>query len=431
MEQCRKPDLYLITQDYPYGPIEDSFVKPEYPYLCERFQVSVIAAELSVPEERVPKHETDRQKIKACMISKKQSTGEKLLSLMRFLCEKDCYTEIAAIIKSRQKIPQRIYRALMFGAAAETFYRRLKRKISLTKDTQAVFYFYWFDYKCFGLTMHRHKFPQIRIVARTHGYELFDERELYGRQFFKPQMDAALDRLVFAAQYAKDYYLSRYQLTDSEKYPLYRLGVPDRKVTVEERKKAQSGEELLLVSCSGTGRIKRIDRIIEGLSAVTDAKVHWVHIGGGEELDALRSLAEEKLKDKPDIRYEFTGTLTNGDVIAYYQTHYVSCFITTTETEGGSPVSVQEALSFGVPVIATAVGELVQMVDGNGILLSEKPAGEEVARAVEQMAACYGTEEYFRMCGRSLEIFRERFDERRNFTAFAEELMRMMPAAGN
>lgn len=484
MEQSRKPDLYLITQDFPYGPIEDSFVKPEYPYLCERFHVSIIAAELSIPEESVSEdlvtgdcgleglvsedasekepvledcrlkksaaedcglkklrvedvgekrstsrnaaagYETDRQEMKACLISKNQSTGEKLRSLIRFLCEKDCYTEIAAIIKSRRKIPQRIYRALMFGAAAETFYRRLQQKISLTKETQAVFYFYWFDYKCFGLTMHRRKFPQIRIVARTHGYELFDERELYGRQFFKPQMDKEVDRLVFAAQYAKDYYLTRYQLKDSEKYPLYRLGVPDRKVTVEERRKTRSREELLLVSCSGTGRIKRIDRIIDGLSSVPNAQIHWVHIGGGEELDALCGLAEEKLKDKSNIRYEFTGTLSNEDVIAYYQNHYVSCFITTTETEGGSPVSVQEALSFGVPVIATAVGELVQMVDDNGILLSEKPTGEEVAQAVERMTACYGTEEYFQMCGRSLEIFHERFDEQRNFTAFAAELAR-------
>ena len=125
MEQSRKPDLYLITQDFPYGPIEDSFVKPEYPYLCERFHVSIIAAELSIPEElaaedsgekqstpvnAAAEYETGRQEIKACMISKNQSTGEKLRSLMRFLCEKDCYTEIAAIIKSRRKILQRIYR---------------------------------------------------------------------------------------------------------------------------------------------------------------------------------------------------------------------------------------------------------------------------------------------------------------------------------
>ena len=60
MEQDRKPDMYLITQDFPYGPIEDSFVKPEYPYLRERFHVSVIAAELSVPEESVSDRKSTR-----------------------------------------------------------------------------------------------------------------------------------------------------------------------------------------------------------------------------------------------------------------------------------------------------------------------------------------------------------------------------------
>ncbi len=426
MEQDRKPDMYLITQDFPYGPIEDSFVKPEYPYLRERFHVSVIAAELSVPEESVSEGAVHEQGIEACMISRRQGIRDKLFSLMRFLCERDCYTEIAAIIKSRQKIWQRIYRALMFGAAAETFYRRLKKKISLTKETRALFYFYWFDYKCFGLTMHRHKFPHIKIIARTHGYELYDERELYGKQFFKPQTDAGLERLIFAAQYAKSYYLKKYRRQDDEKYPVYRLGVSDRRVTVEDRKKAQNGQELLLVSCSGANQMKRIHLIIEGLAGVKDAAVCWVHMGDGKELDALRSLAEDKLADKPNIRYEFTGSLPNADVVAYYQKHYVGCFITTTQTEGGSPVSVQEALSFGVPVIAVAVGELAQMVQGNGILLSENPSGEEISRAIEQMSLCYGTESYWQMCERSLAIFREKFDAQRNFSAFAEELVQIM-----
>ncbi len=426
MEQDRKPDMYLITQDFPYGPIEDSFVKPEYPYLCEKFHVSVVAAELSIPEDAVSESDPHGQGMEACMISKRQGTGEKLFSLLRFLCEKDCHTEIAAIIRSGQKIPQRIYRALMFGAAAETFYRRLKKKISLTKETRALFYFYWFDYKCFGLTMHRRKFPHIRIAARTHGYELYDERELYGKQFFKPQTDMGLERLIFAAQYAKDYYLKRYQLPDGRKYPLYRLGVPGREISVRERKEAKEGQELLLISCSGANRIKRIDLIIEGLAGVKDAAVRWVHMGGGEELDALRRQAEDKLADRPNIRYEFTGGVPNTDVVAYYQDHDVGCFITTTKTEGGSPVSVQEALSFGVPVIAVAVGELAQMVQGNGILLSENPSGEEISRAIEQMALCYGTEAYWQMCERSLAIFREKFDAQRNFSAFAEELVQIM-----
>lgn len=426
MEHTKKPDLYLITQDYPYGHLEDSFVGPEYPYLCERFHVSMIAAEVAPTAKLRSEEEVGEKGMEACVIRTGQSVAEKLFSLCRFLLEKDCYTELASILKSGEKIPQRIYRALMFGAAAETFYRRLKKKISLTKNTRALFYFYWFDYKCFGLVMHRRRFPNIKIVSRTHGYELYDERELYGRQFFKPQTDAGLTRLIFAAQFAKDYYLTRYRLPDGEKYPLYRLGVQSQGVTGGDRRAAyRGGGEFLLLSCSDTGQVKRIDRIIDGLAAVTTAKIHWVHIGGGENLAGLREMAQKKLDGKDNIRYEFAGTLLNTEVIAYYRTHYVGCMITTTQSEGGSPVAVQEALSFGVPVIATAVGELRQMVEGNGILLSENPTAEETAKAVERMAERCGTEDYFRMCEKSLGIFEEKFNEKHNFSAFAAEMARV------
>ncbi len=426
MGQDRKPDMYLITQDFPYGHLEDSFVGPEYPYLCERFQVSVIAAEVTQTTNLLSEKDVREKGMEACIIPTGQNVLEKLFSLVRFLGEKDCYIEIASILAGREKILPRIYRALMFGTAAETFYRRLKKKISLTKDTRALFYFYWFDYKCFGLTMHRRRFPQIKIVARTHGYELYDERELYGRQFFKPQTDAGLERLIFAAQFARDYYLKRYRLTGGEKYPLHRLGVPDRGVTGADRREGyHDGGEFLLLSCSDTGRVKRIDRIIEGLSAVTAAKVYWVHIGGGEDLAGLQELAQIKLGGRDNIQYEFTGPLLNSEVVEYYSTHYVGCLITTTQSEGGSPVAVQEALSFGVPVIATAVGELPQMVEGNGILLSKNPSAEETAQAVERMAKSFGTDAYFQMCERSIGIFKEKFNERRNFSAFAMELERV------
>lgn len=204
--------------------------------------------------------------------------------------------------------------------------------------------------------MHRRSFPQIKIIARTHGYELYDERELYGRQFFKPQTDAGLKRLIFAAQFAKDYYLTRYGLTDGEKYPLHRLGVSSGGVTGEDRREKYQGQAFLLLSCSDTSPVKRIERIVEGLAAVTEEKVRWVHIGGGNNLGRLQELAQEKLGLKRNIQYEFAGTLLNTEVIEYYRTNYVSCLITTTQSEGGSPVAVQEALSFGVPVIATAVG---------------------------------------------------------------------------
>lgn len=410
-----KPDMYFITKDFPYGHAEDAFVRPEYPYLCDKYHVHVIAAETDISAQH------EQEGIEACIIPAMQTAKDKLLSLMHFLCEKDCYIEIASIIRGQEKILQRIYRALMFGTAAETFYRRLKKKVGMNRDTNALFYFYWFDYKCFGLTMHKHKFPNIKIIARTHGYDLYDYRELYGKQFFKPQMDRRLERLIFAAQYAKDYYLSRYGKQDGRKYPLYRLGVASQDMLVENRKDGYL-EEFLLLSCSNVISIKRVGLIIDALSCITGQNIRWIHIGDGEQLDILKEDASRKLDDKKNIRYEFTGFMRNASVIDFYKEHYVSCFITTTSTEGGSPVSVQEALSFGIPVIAPTVGELPQMVKDNGILVEENPDVSEVKDAIEHMAEIYGTEEYFHMCGQSLKIYEDMFNAHNNYKALAAEL---------
>lgn len=416
-----KPDMYFITKDFPYGQGEDAFVRPEYPYLCDKYHVHVIAAETDISAQH------EREGIEACVIPHVQNAGDKLLSLIHFLCEKDCYIEIAAIIRGREKILQRIYRALMFGTAAETFYRRLKKKVGMNRDTNALFYFYWFDYKCFGLTMHKHKFPNIKIIARTHGYDLYDYRELYGKQFFKPQMDRKLERLIFAAQYAKDYYLSRYGKQDGRKYPLYRLGVASQNMLVENRKDGYQ-EEFLLLSCSNVISIKRVGLIIDALSCITEQNIRWIHIGDGEQLDMLKEEASGRLADKKNIQYEFTGFMPNDSVIDFYKEHYVSSFITTTSTEGGSPVSVQEALSFGIPVIAAAVGELPLMVQSNGILVDENPDVKEVKSAIEHMAEIYGTEEYFHMCEQSLKIYEDIFNANNNYKALADELGQLYTA---
>ena len=63
----------------------------------------------------------------------------------------------------------------------------------------------------------------------------------------------------------------------------------------------------------------------------------------------------------------------------------MDCFITTSETEGGCPVSIQEAMSYGVPVIGTAVGGITEMIADNGILLSADPDQGEVASAIQRI----------------------------------------------
>ena len=415
MEEDRKPHMYLITQDFPYGNSEDSFIGPEYSYLCKQFHISVIAAEVAPTSEVLSEETVEGKGIEARIIPTRQNIAEKLFSLLCFLFNKDCYIEIVSIVKSKEKIFRRIYRALMFGVAAETFYRRLKKSSHLEKDTRALFYFYWWDYKCLGLTMHRRRYPHINIIARTHGFDLYDEREMHGRQFFKPQMDRELDRVIFAAQYAKQYYLNRYKRSDNIKYPVHCLGVQDPKADLHEGK----SRVFHIVSCSNAIPLKRIELIIEGLSKITDIEIRWVHLGDGSELERLKDMARKKFGK--NIDYNFAGRILNQDVINYYRENNVNCFITTTSTEGGNPVSVQEALSFGIPIIVTAVGDMPRMIDNNGILLSENPTGDEVAHAIREIAVMDDVD-YVDLRKNSYRVYCRNYNAETNHRRLTEDL---------
>jgi glycosyltransferase involved in cell wall biosynthesis len=64
----------------------------------------------------------------------------------------------------------------------------------------------------------------------------------------------------------------------------------------------------------------------------------------------------------------------------YYRNTPIDLFMLTSRSEG-VPVSIMEALSFGIPVFATAVGGVPEMVsDEVGCLLPMNPTVEEIAQ---------------------------------------------------
>jgi glycosyltransferase involved in cell wall biosynthesis len=110
-------------------------------------------------------------------------------------------------------------------------------------------------------------------------------------------------------------------------------------------------------------------------------KFEWIHIGDGPLKASLEKLAATLLPD--NIQYKFVGYLPNSGVIEYYKNNPIDVFINVSESEGGNPVSIMEAQSCGIPVIASAVGGNKEIIsDKVGILLSPNPSPEEIARAV-------------------------------------------------
>ena len=101
--------------------------------------------------------------------------------------------------------------------------------------------------------------------------------------------------------------------------------------------------------------------IIEALSKISH-NIEWLHIGDGEELDSLKWIAKNKLPS--NIKYSFSGYIENEKITDIYVKDGYHAFINVSETEG-IPVSIMEALSCSVPIIATDVGGVSEMLHDN------------------------------------------------------------------
>ena len=78
------------------------------------------------------------------------------------------------------------------------------------------------------------------------------------------------------------------------------------------------------------------------------------------------------------------GDLQEKDVFRTYLAGSINLFVSVSETEG-LPVSIMEAISFGIPVMATDVGGCREIANAHtGVLISKdfdvKSVAEEITR---------------------------------------------------
>jgi glycosyltransferase involved in cell wall biosynthesis len=97
----------------------------------------------------------------------------------------------------------------------------------------------------------------------------------------------------------------------------------------------------------------------------------------------MKELADELLPK--NILYNFLGFLPTNEVYLYYKNKPIDVFLNVSASEG-LPVSIMEAQSCGIPVIATAVGGTPEIVNEKvGILLSPNPTPEEIGSTIEYL----------------------------------------------
>ncbi|WP_187995459.1 glycosyltransferase [Schaalia sp. JY-X159] len=214
--------------------------------------------------------------------------------------------------------------------------------------------------------------------VRLHGYDIYEERT-HGYIPFRHLMFENAD-LVFPISSNGAQYLAAHYPGYRNRISVQRLGTKDHGAGV-----GASRDVARVVSCSSIIPLKRVPLIFEVLAAAAAAApypLEWIHFGGGSGLEEVRKLVTTTAH--PNLLVDLRGPVPNAELMDFYSRTPVDAFINLSETEG-VPVSIMEAMSFDIPVVATDVGgtpELFCAGNSTGVLLPASPSAKKAADAV-------------------------------------------------
>lgn len=411
-----KKRILLITNGFPYGESERSFLGEEVRQIIQNFDLFVMAPE-NTDELLYPVEGISGISRYHGIGSFRENAGLSTVASMLqpfVLKEAFRYAKRNNFANAVTDVKEMLYYQCNVWELARQIVELVK------KEQIDIVYTYW----CTACTMAalevKKRFPKLKVITRFHGYDLYQERRQDGWQPFRKKLTEEADGLIFTCETGRDYYVSHWGTGSPDKTKVAYMG--SKGLDVGE---TAYGDTLKLVSCSNMIPLKRIELIIDGLARLPETvKVKWNHFGEGTERQKLEQRAKEKLKE--NIQWTFQGYVPNDMLAQCYREVGMDVFITTSSTEG-MPVSLMEAFSAGVPVIATDVGGIPEMVlDGKtGYLLPRDLGAEEVAGAIMNYYNL-SREQRREMSDAARELWQKQFDVQKNAEAFVSYLRHLV-----
>lgn len=385
--------LFLFTDSFPYGRFEP-YLEDEIILLSKLFKkVFVFPINTDLPFSReVPGNfivVNIHQEVKS-----KKIQFIKSLSLLYKLF----YQEKKSLALRNFKTTLRIaYNAYCYCCAIESYIinNQLEKQYSITG------YSYWFYQWSLINSILRAKGVLSYAFSRAHSYDLYDYIKYNWFAHFKVKY---LDKVYPVSKHGTEY-LKQKHSTHGSKIETNYLGTYDFGINTN----IKNGNDLVICSCSAVRDIKRIDIIIRALCGVK-LNVKWFHFGDGPLYTETKNLAEKILPE--NIKTQFFGHVPNKDIIRFYQENRVDLFINVSEKEG-LPISLVEAISFGIPVIGPQIFGIPEIVNSStGILLPHGFTYNHITSIINEFPFTNKTSESFRLQTR--EYWKENFDKNKN-----------------
>lgn len=410
--------LFLLTNSYPLGRGEE-FIENEITHLSRAFDRVVVVAIQTRPADVVTR--TVPGNVAVLRAGGPRPSGrDALLPMLHGLP----HLPRTSFTRQSFRNPRLLALDAMFEqhcrATADELLALLPG-LRLEPGSHAVVYSYWFidtarvatllasDLEARGVVVDR-------VVSRAHRYDLYEERRADKHLPERLPLLNALNAVCPVSDEGTEKLRGQWP-AQAEKVRTHHLGTVDPGGCAPC---AQSPFRIL--SCSFLNPVKRVDRvpaILAGLRA-RGVDAAWTHLGDGPEMNAVRQGVDAAgVGEHVDLR----GHVANTELLAAERALAPSCFLNLSSSEG-LPVSMMEVTSLGIPIVATDVGGVSEIVhDGsNGRLL---PADFDDEQAIDALAWLAGlpTQQYDAVCSASREIWERGFDQAVVYPAFCREVL--------
>ena len=281
-------------------------------------------------------------------------------------------------------------------------------------DGMTVFYSYWMNASALALASLGH--VRNTRIARAHGSDIYDENIKTGYNSYTQFCLEHLDKVFSVSEHGRDYMVRKAGF--AHKVDVARLGVQLFDIT-DSRPLSGSSDFLKLLSCSAVDENKRVQLIVDTLKYLGGVPIKWTHIGDGP---LLKRIAVEAASLPANIETEFFGQIDNHEIHKLLKEHHYDIFLNTSLSEG-IPVAAMEAMSYGIPCIATDVGGTRELVGENGgWLVSSDVNPSQLAATIKsfQTAKSAGT-----LSMTPKEKIKRDFNAETNFLSFSQTLKRV------
>ena len=400
--------LYVLTSTFPFGKGE-TFIDNEVEYWNSFDKIFVChSSNESIPRYVLPK---DVEIIKL-------PNWKNIFSVSRIknaIKRQEFKTELKKIINTKVFLFRRLFSLIAWTVYGELIFNHLALQIKddIDSGNRVYLYSYWCNHKAYGAARLKEKYGQnVCAVSRAHRYDLYIERSKSNYIPYREYIANELDRIYSISENGYNY-LCEILPSHIEKIDVAKLGTPD----VDGVSEAPDNSKIHIVSCSHMVPIKRLNLLIETLSQVY-FPIKWTHIGDGPLMSELKKLTE-KLPN--NVECVFTGNLTQHAVYELYHTEKFHFLINVSESEG-IPVSIMEAMSFGIPVIATNVGGTSEIVKNgiNGFLISKDFNPYDLAHMLtNNYQICDG------LRNGAIDIWHNNYSAKNNYTKFFNQLINL------